>query len=132
MSTQLRFDIDGFRRAIESGDARYQLALYADDAELNVVDPDDPFATPHVLHGKPAIGSWIEQLHARSTGLRVVDLRSMPDRVELTEEVDGRDGSHVAYGYSAEVRRGQLVRTTLTRLDRASLHDEGPPSPETT
>lgn len=120
MSTQLRFDIDGFRRAIESGDSRYQLALYADDAELNVVDSDDPASSAQVLHGKPAIGGWIEQVHAQSTGHRVLDPRAGADRVELTDEVDGRDGSHVAYGYSAEVRRGQIVRTTVTRLNLPS------------
>jgi ketosteroid isomerase-like protein len=124
MSTQIRFDIDGLSRAIELGDTRYQLALYADDAEVSVVDVDQPSRSPRVLHGKPAIASWIEALQSQTALRRVLDREVEVDRVVLTEECQTSDGSNFRIASTAEVRGGQITRELViaSRPPTASNH----------
>jgi hypothetical protein len=52
MSTQTSFDLAGLSRAIQSQDRRYQLALYADNAELEILDSSHLEPPLQVLHGQ--------------------------------------------------------------------------------
>jgi len=115
MSTQIRFDIEGLRRAIELGDCSYQLALYSDDAEVSIVDSDDPHCSPRVLHGKPAIGQWINDMRDRTSVRQVMNPQVVVDRLDLTEECQAADGSNFGYARTAEVHKGQITRETVTR-----------------
>jgi hypothetical protein len=56
-TTLTTFDFDKLRRAIEERDASLQLARYADDAEVRIVDRNNPPRTPRVLRGKMRSGS---------------------------------------------------------------------------
>jgi hypothetical protein len=129
MSTQVRFDIEGLCRAIELGDCIYQLALYADDAEMSIVDPDDPRSSPRVLHGKPAIATWIHASRHHTSARKVLNRQMGVDRLVLSEECLDADGSSFGYAHMAEVHRGQITRETVTkkRQPRTSEHDTALP-----
>lgn len=112
MSTQIRFDLAGLQRAIEECDARYRLALYADNAEVHLVDYN-PDRSPHILQGKAAIASWLQERYASNMSHHVVDPVLIGDHVALTEQCRSADGASVIYACDAEVCAGQITRETV-------------------
>lgn len=85
MSNPLKFDLDGLRRAIESGDSRYLSALYADGAEVRIVDSEHPADAPQILRGRSAITSWIASSYARDDIHRVLESAADAEQVSLHE-----------------------------------------------
>ncbi|MEA2450910.1 MAG: hypothetical protein QOG63_2842 [Thermoleophilaceae bacterium] len=65
MTTTTTFDVDALRDAIESADAEGQLRHYADDAEVTLVDRDNPPSKPIRLRGKDEIRGWLDDLCGR-------------------------------------------------------------------
>lgn len=57
--TAAAFDLSAFSRALEQHDVDYQVAHYAPDADIRIVDPDNPSAVPRSLSGQPAIHAWM-------------------------------------------------------------------------
>jgi hypothetical protein len=56
--TSQSFDAAAFRRGIEERDAATLLGLYAEDAELHVVDSNDQPSNPKIIRGRQAIGEY--------------------------------------------------------------------------
>jgi hypothetical protein len=126
MSSRVSFDLAGLRRAIESGDALYRTALYADRAELRIVDSEQPADPPRVLKGRSAIAGWIGRMYGPDNTHRVLESAADGEQIRLVEERQTADGLRVVYAIAAEVDRGQIVRETAvlsehrTPSDRAS------------
>jgi ketosteroid isomerase-like protein len=59
------FDPEVLRRSIEERDATTLLGLYADDAELQVVDRNDQPSNPKILRGRKAIGEYLADVCGR-------------------------------------------------------------------
>ena len=125
MSTQIRFDIEGLRRAIELGDCRYQLALYADNAEVSIIDPDDPDCRARVLHGKSEIANWINDVRDETSLRQVSNVEVGVHRFAVTEECRRIDGSSVGYARTAEVHGGQITREIVAKKRPLTPSDSG-------
>ena len=63
--TSQRFDAGALRRGIEERDAATLLALYAEDAELQVVDRNDQPGHPKIVRGRDAIGEYFADVCGR-------------------------------------------------------------------
>ena len=118
MSTQLKFDLDGLRRAIESGDAFYRTALYADGAELRIVDSDQPATPPQILQGRSAIAHWIQSMYGSDDTHRVLESVTDGEQIRLVEERETADGLRLVYATAAQVDRGQIIRETAVLTQR--------------
>jgi SnoaL-like domain len=59
------FDPGVLRRSIEERDATTLLGLYAEDAELQVVDRNDQPSNPKILRGRKAIGEYLADVCGR-------------------------------------------------------------------
>jgi hypothetical protein len=57
-STTPMFDFAELKRALEERDATAQLALYADEAEVTLVDRINTPGSPRVLRGREEIRGW--------------------------------------------------------------------------
>jgi hypothetical protein len=116
MSTRTGFDLEGLRLAIENLDARYQLALYASDAEVEIIDSEHRGATPRRLCGKRAIGEWITMITSEGGHAHVVAAESRPDRIAMLVDYQDQDQgrSPQRYEWAAEVTRGQISKGTIT------------------
>jgi hypothetical protein len=114
MSTQTSFDLPGLSRAIQSQDHRYQLALYADNAELEILDRGHLDAPLQVLHGKAEIAKWLDAMSTTAVRYQVRDPLRGPDVVGFTEECIYPDGKTLVFECTAEVSRGQIKHATLT------------------
>jgi hypothetical protein len=121
MSTQLRFDLDGLSAAIERCDLEYQLAMYAETAEVHVEDPD-PARSPLVYRGKQAIRDWIEQMDCKQLTHRLVNLTNGPGYVSLTDMARYPDGRNLIHQISADVKGGQIIKQRVT-LTWEDVHD---------
>jgi ketosteroid isomerase-like protein len=91
---QTTFDVEALRRGIEERDAATLAALYADDAELSIVDSINSPSAPRILRGSE-IGAYLDDIAAR-------DMAHSLDRVVVT-------GDHVAYLESCRYPDGTAV-----------------------
>jgi hypothetical protein len=64
-TTTPAFDFREFKRALEERDSTGQLALYALDAEVTLIDRIHTPAAPRVLRGRAEIRTWIEDICER-------------------------------------------------------------------
>ena len=103
------FDLMEFSRAIDASDAESQIAAYADCAELEVIDPDNPPSSPQLLKGKNAIADWVRsncQQHVMQRVLRTID---GDDRIAYTVAQVRCDGSREIATSTAELRDGLVT-----------------------
>ena len=117
MSTQTGFDLTGLRRAIHARDCRYHLALYAADAQVEILDATHSDAPLQVLHGKPAIREWLDRRSSAAVQYEMKDAVLHPDRVTYTEECRYADGSNVLFECNAQIRRGQITTATVRLIN---------------
>jgi ketosteroid isomerase-like protein len=106
---QPTFDFAALRRAIEGRDVTGQLALYAEDAEVRLVDQNNPPREPRLLRGKDAIREWIEDVCARDMTHRVEHEVVSADRAAFTEACRYPDGVNVLCSAVLEIQNGQIV-----------------------
>ena len=111
MTTTTKFDVDALRDAIEAGSAEGQIALYADDAELTLVDRDHPPSQPVRLRGRDEIGGWLRDLCERPGMTHEVT-------IALADERSGgymlhcryASGERVSCAALFELENGRIVR----------------------
>jgi len=114
VSTQTRFDLTGLIGAIESSDSAYQVALYAEHAEVQIADGDAIGQAPQVLSGRAAIAHWIEDLATRRLVHRVIDPRVDRTSLSFVDELHDSEGTTVIHRRTAEITTGQISQETVT------------------
>jgi hypothetical protein len=121
------FDLAAFVLALEHHDLAYQLARYAPDALIRVVDPDSPPPVARTIVGSRAIRSWLE---SSALGIKVVQLVDGGDRVAFTEHWSERDGTAVEATSTAEIDHGvitvQHTRSSPGPVPRSTRSTGGP------
>ncbi|HWE60274.1 MAG TPA: nuclear transport factor 2 family protein, partial [Chloroflexota bacterium] len=103
--TSAAIDLVTLRTAIESSDAHTLTGLYADDAELQVMDRLHPPSKPLVYRGKEAILSYWNDIGNR-------DMSHVVERI-------ARDGDTVAYSEACLYPNGTRVQC-IAFLDLAN------------
>jgi ketosteroid isomerase-like protein len=106
-----RLDLEVLREAIERREVDFLLGLYAEDAELRVLNGDVPSSPAFELRGKAEIERYLrvvfgQRLPSRIEGEIVVG----EDRVAFGEVCEYPDGTLVAVKTTLELREGRIVR----------------------
>jgi ketosteroid isomerase-like protein len=109
-STTPMFDFAELKRALEERDATAQLALYADDAEVTLVDRINTPRSPRVLHGREEIRAWIEDISGRDITHRVEMHVVGNDGAAFTEACRYPDGTNVLCAAVLELCDGRIAR----------------------
>ncbi|MEU6539219.1 nuclear transport factor 2 family protein [Streptomyces sp. NPDC047000] len=91
------FDTDTLRRGVEGHSATALASLYADDAEIRVVDRNTQPSHPMVLHGRDEIRAMYEDIYSR-------DMTHKLERCVV-------EGDHAAYSQSCRYADGIRVFT---------------------
>jgi hypothetical protein len=125
MSTQTTFDVDGLRRAVAARNEDYLLALYADRAEVEFIDPDHPEAPLQVLRGKSAIQEWLHDMSSPDVRYQVWNSAAGRESLRFTEECSYPDGTHLRYECRAEVRSGQITRARMAVVCPSAVKPAG-------
>lgn len=105
-------DFEAMRRAIEESDAESLIDLYADDAELRMVNKNTTPSSPLELHGKEEIAEMLRDVCGREMTHHVEDEVVGEDRVAFMEACEYPDGTRVLGATTLELRNGKIVRQT--------------------
>ncbi|QFR01909.1 nuclear transport factor 2 family protein [Streptomyces phaeolivaceus] len=112
-STSPAFDVEALRRGTEEANAATLLSLYADDAELRVVDRDTQPSHPKVLHGRSEIAAMFDDVFSRDLTHKVEQCVVQGDQVAFTESCLYPDGVRVLASSMISLRDGKIVDHTM-------------------
>jgi ketosteroid isomerase-like protein len=108
--TAATFDADALRRAFSDRDADALLALYADDATLEVVDQLNQPSTPRRIRGRAELRAHLTDVFTRDM-THVIDIVAAgPDALGYVVRCTYANGTKVVCAATAEVRDGRIVR----------------------
>jgi ketosteroid isomerase-like protein len=103
-------DPDVLRRAFSDRDTAALLALYADDATVELVDNLHQPSAPRCLRGREELRAHLNDAFARDM-THVVDIvAAAPDALGYVLRCTYPDGTKVVCAATADVRDGRIVR----------------------
>ncbi|MGW0812179.1 nuclear transport factor 2 family protein [Streptomyces viridiviolaceus] len=112
------FDTETLRRGIEGETAETLLSLYADDAEIRIVDRYAQPSSPKVLHGRDEIAEMLDDVYSRDMTHRMEHCVVQGDHVAFTESCAYPDGVRVLAESMMSLRDGKIVeQTTIQAWD---------------
>jgi nuclear transport factor 2 (NTF2) superfamily protein len=103
-------DFEVLRRAYEERDPELSISLYADEAEVRIVDHANPPSAPFVLHGKEQIAEYLRDVLGREMTHRIENEVIGENRVAFNLACEYPDGNRVLCAGNLEVRDGKIVR----------------------
>ncbi|MFF5362913.1 nuclear transport factor 2 family protein [Streptomyces scabiei] len=114
-STSPAFDVEALRRGTEEANATTLTSLYADDAEMRVVDRNTQPSHPKVMHGRDAIAAMYDDVCSREMTHKVEQCLVQGDQVALTESCEYPDGVRVWASSMISLRDGKIIDHTLVQ-----------------
>ena len=103
-------DFERLRRGIEQLNADELLSLYAEDAEMFIVNRYTTPSSPRVLHGKDEITKHLRDACGRAMTHRVENEVVGEGRVAFNEACEYEDGTRILAATTLDVRDGEIVR----------------------
>lgn len=120
-SSLAAFDFAGLKRALEASNADVLIGLYAEDAEMTVVDRNRPPSAPLQLSGRGAIAAFWRDVCARDMTHRVAHEVVGADRAAFVEVCRYPDGCAVMSAMTLDLRAGLIVKhLTVQAWDEVS------------
>ncbi|MCX5563271.1 nuclear transport factor 2 family protein [Streptomyces sp. NBC_00038] len=107
------FDTEALRRGIEGHSAADLLALYADDAEVRVVDHNTQPSHPMIKHGRGEIADMLNDVYSRDMTHKLEQCVVDGNHVAFTESCQYPDGVKVLASSMMSLRDGKIVEHTL-------------------
>jgi ketosteroid isomerase-like protein len=107
--TQSGFDFEVMRRAVEQLDADLLLDLYAEDAEMRIINKNDTPSSPRELRGKEEIAEYLRDVCGRAMTHRIEREVLGEDRIAFNEECEYPDGTRVTAATTLEVQDGKII-----------------------
>jgi hypothetical protein len=107
------FDSDTLRRGIEGHNSATLMSLYADDAQLRVVDRNTQPSHPRVLRGRNEIGELLDDVYGRDMTHKLEDCVVQGDRAAFSESCEYPDGVRVLAESMVTLRDGKIVDQTM-------------------
>jgi ketosteroid isomerase-like protein len=105
-----KLDFEDLRRAQEQRDLDAMLDLYAEDAEIHIVNRNTPPSSPYVLRGKEAIAEYLRDVFGRDMSHSIENEVVGEDRLAFNVACEYPDGTRVLASENLEVRHGKVVR----------------------
>jgi ketosteroid isomerase-like protein len=103
------------KRAIEGRDGKMLASFYADDAELRVIDRNNPPSKPREIRGKSAIATFWDDICSRAMTHLVETCVSDGDRLAFTQACAYPDGAKVFCQAMIELKGGKIARQTVVQ-----------------
>ncbi len=113
MTTTHQFDLTTFKQAVEERDASAQLSMYAEDAEVTLIDRLAPPSTPRALSGRGQIRAWLEDVCGRDMSHHIQHSVQDDSGAAFTEACRYPDGTAVACATVLETHGGLVTRQTV-------------------
>ena len=103
-------DFEALRRGVEQLDADVLIGLYADDAELRIVNRYTTPSSPRELRGKEEITEYLHDVCGRAMTHRIENEVVGAERAAFNEACEYPDGTRVLCAATLEVRQGKISR----------------------
>ncbi|MEV7978668.1 nuclear transport factor 2 family protein [Streptomyces sp. NPDC086519] len=107
------FDTDTLRRAIEGNTGNTLLALYADDAEIRIIDRDTQPSHPKVLHGRQDIAALLDDVYSRDMTHTLDQCIVQGDKAAYSESCEYADGVRVLAESMITLRDGKIAEQIM-------------------
>ncbi|GAA3494856.1 nuclear transport factor 2 family protein [Streptomyces prasinosporus] len=107
------FDTDTLRRGIEADTSAGLASLYADDAELRIVDRNTQPSHPKVLRGKDEITAALDDVYSRDMTHKLEQCVVQGDRAAYSESCVYPDGVRVLSESMISLRDGRITEQTM-------------------
>ena len=104
------FDAEALRRGIEERDAATLLGLYAEDAELHVVDRSDQPSHPKIISGRAAIGEYFADVCGRDMTHEIRRLVVSGNNVAFVQACRYPSGAQVLCIAVLDLKHGLITR----------------------
>ena len=102
-------DFEVMHRAFEQRDIELLMSLYADDAEVRIVNRDNPPSSPFELHGKEEIRNYLQEIPPEITE-RLDQVVADDERAAITVTCQYPDGNRVLCTAMLDLHNGKIVR----------------------
>ncbi|MFF4559974.1 nuclear transport factor 2 family protein [Streptomyces sp. NPDC001435] len=112
-ATGSTFDTETLRRGIEGNTGNTLLALYADDAEIRIIDRNSQPSHPKVLHGRPAIAELLDDVYSRDMTHKLEQCIIEGDHAAFTESCEYADGVRVLAESMITLREGKIAEQIM-------------------
>jgi ketosteroid isomerase-like protein len=109
-STSQSFDAEALRRSIEERDAATLLSLFAEDAELHVVDSNDQPSHPKIIRGRAAIGEYYADVCGRDMTHKIERLVVGDDGAAFVQACRYPSGARVMCAAVLDLQDGMITR----------------------
>ncbi|MGI5380275.1 nuclear transport factor 2 family protein [Streptomyces sp. CA-251387] len=112
-ATSPSFDTETLRRGIEGQTPDTLLSLYADDAELRVVNRNAQPSHPKVLHGRNEIAEMLNDVYSRDMTHKLEGCVVQGDRAAYSESCEYTDGVRVLSESMVTLRDGKISQQIM-------------------
>lgn len=102
-------------RAYAERDAQTLASLYAEDAELRLINADHPSSAPQRLVGRPQIAAYYDDVCARDMSHQVDRALFQGDAVAFNLLCSYPDGQKVYCATMLELRNGKIIHQTTVQ-----------------
>ncbi|MFG2636580.1 nuclear transport factor 2 family protein [Streptomyces sp. NPDC048362] len=109
------FDAETLRRGIEGNTGNTLLSLYADDAEIRIVDRDHEPSHPTVLHGRGKIAELLDDIYSRDMTHKLEQCVMQGDRAAFSESCEYADGTRVLAESMVVLRDGKITEQVMVQ-----------------
>jgi hypothetical protein len=109
-TTSQSFDAEALRRGIEERDAMTLLGLYAQDAELHVVDRNDQPSNPKIICGREAIGEYFADVCGRDMTHTIERLVVSENNAAFVQDCRYPSGARVRCIAVLDLKDGLITR----------------------
>ncbi|GAA2131776.1 nuclear transport factor 2 family protein [Kitasatospora kazusensis] len=115
MAAPTAFDTEALREGIEASKASMLLALYADDAEMRMIDHRSQPSHPMVAHGRTEITAVLSDVYSRDMTHKLEQVVVDGDHVAWMESCEYPDGTKVLCTAMADLRDGKIIDQTAVQ-----------------
>ncbi|MGY0071483.1 nuclear transport factor 2 family protein [Streptomyces sp. QTS137] len=112
-SAESRFGTDTLRRGLEAPTSAPLTALYADDAELRIVDRNTQPSHPMVLHGRDEIAAMLDDVYSRDMTHQLERCVVQDEQAAFSETCVYPDGVRVYSESMVSLRDGRITEQTM-------------------
>ncbi|POX54480.1 hypothetical protein C3489_13505 [Streptomyces sp. Ru71] len=112
-TAQSAFDTDTLRRGIEGDTAETLLSLYADDAEIRLVNRNAQPSNPAVLHGRDEIREMLDDVYSRDMTHKLEQCVVQGDHAAYCESCQYPDGTRVLSESMITLRDGKISQQIM-------------------
>ncbi|MEU6285597.1 nuclear transport factor 2 family protein [Streptomyces sp. NPDC047028] len=113
-ATGSAFDTETLRRGVE-GDGNTLLSLYADDAEIRIVDHQSRPSSPKVLHGRGSIAELLDDVYSRDMTHKLEQCVVQGEHAAFTESCEYADGTRVLAESMITLRDGKIAEQIIVQ-----------------